>query len=74
MKRVMSIKEAAEYLNVSPSTIRRFCKDGTLVPEEYGAGKKKIIRIRTSDLIALTERNHASVPSKNKPLVLKEAS
>ena len=74
MKRVMSIKEAAEYLNVSPSTIRRFCKDGTLVPEEYGTGKKKIIRIRTSDLIALTEKNRASVPNRNKPLVLKEAS
>lgn len=74
MKRVMSIKEASEYLNVSPSTIRRFCKDGTLNPEIYGAGKKKIIRIRSSDLIALTETNHASGSTKGKPLVLKEAS
>lgn len=46
MEKLLKVKEVAERLNVSESTIKRWCNDGTLKASKFGRG----YRIEESDL------------------------
>ena len=46
----MTIKEAAEYWNLHPNTIRNLILKGELQAERLGS---RIIRIKSEDLVAL---------------------
>ena len=45
---LFSVKEAAEFLGVSESTIRRYISDGRLLA--YRLGNGRLIRIKRQDL------------------------
>ena len=45
---LFSVKEAAEFLGVSESTIRRYISDGRLLA--YRLGNERLIRIKRQDL------------------------
>ena len=49
MRKVLfSVQEAAEFLGVSESTIRRYISDGRLLA--YRLGEQRLIRIKRQDL------------------------
>ena len=52
----LTIKQAAERINVSQSTIRRFIDRGELRPFRYGP---RLIRIDANDLLAMREEVNA---------------
>lgn len=41
MSNLLNIKEASEYLNVHPDTLRRWDKEGKLIPVKTDGGRKK---------------------------------
>ena len=47
-KELFSVQEAAEFLGVSESTIRRYISDGRLLA--YRLGDERLIRIKRPDL------------------------
>jgi len=47
-KELFSVQEAAEFLGVSESTIRRYISDGRLLA--YRLGDERLIRIKRHDL------------------------
>ena len=47
-KELFSVQEAAEFLGVSESTIRRYVSDGRLLA--YRLGDERLIRIKRQDL------------------------
>jgi len=68
-KEFFSVKEAAEFLGLSVSTIRRYIYDHRL--RAYKVAGERLIRIRREDLEALLEPmlgagNHHSTPERTK--------
>jgi len=58
-KELFSVQEAAEFLGVSESTIRRYISDGRLLA--YRLGDERLIRIKRQDLDKLLSPiNHGS--------------
>jgi putative resolvase len=41
MKRTLTMKEASEILNVSQSTLRRWEREGRLIPDERTRGNQR---------------------------------
>ena len=62
MERLLNIKEAAAFLNVSEMTLRRWTNDGSL--SCYRVGKRRARRFRPKDLVAFLENRQATAPSK----------
>ncbi len=58
MERLLNIKEAAEYLNVSEMTIRRWTNSGRL--NCYRVGGRRERRFRIQDLTDFLEADHAT--------------
>jgi excisionase family DNA binding protein len=64
-KELFSVQEAAEFLGVSASTVRRYISDGRLLA--YRLGNERLIRIKQQDLYELlspinnsnSEKKHA---------------
>ena len=52
---LMTIKEVAEYLRVTPATIYRLMKSGEIASIKFSA--KKFTRIKSSDVSAFVERH-----------------
>ena len=48
LKELFSVREAAEFLGVSDSTIRRYISNGRL--QAYRLGDERLIRIKRQDL------------------------
>lgn len=61
MERLLNIKEAAEYLNVSEMTVRRWTNKGLL--NCYRVGNRRARRFRIQDLMACLEVNPANPAS-----------
>ncbi len=61
MEHLLNVKEAAEYLNVSEMTIRRWTNDGSLPC--YRVGGRRARRFKVSDLTAFLESPPANRPS-----------
>lgn len=61
MEHLLNVKEAAEYLNVSEMTIRRWTNDGSLPC--YRVGGRRARRFKISDLTVFLESPPASRPS-----------
>jgi len=56
-KELFSVQEAAEFLGISESTIRRYVSDGRLLA--YRLGDERLIRIKRQDLDKLLSPIHA---------------
>ena len=50
-RELLSVKEAAQFLGVSESTVRRYISDGRLLA--YRLGNERLIRIKRQDLYEL---------------------
>ncbi len=61
MEHLLNVKEAAEYLNVSEMTIRRWTNSGSLAC--YRVGGRRARRFKISDLTAFLESKPAKRPS-----------
>ena len=63
---LLTVDEAAAYLNVTPSTVRRFRRDGVLPVVKLGGQVKSRIRFRRCDVEALIESGYS--PATTGPL------
>ena len=61
MERLLNIKQAAEFLNVSEITVRRWTNEGLL--NCYRVGKRRARRFRYQDLMACLEGRSAAAAS-----------
>ncbi|HID85803.1 MAG TPA: DNA-binding protein [Anaerolineae bacterium] len=52
-KELLSVREAADFLGLSVSTIRRYIRDGRL--PAYRVAGERLLRIKRSDLEALLD-------------------
>jgi|HubBroStandDraft_1064217.scaffolds.fasta_scaffold663679_2 excisionase family DNA binding protein len=62
---MLTIKRAAEILNVSPGLIYALCAHGRIQHERYGLGRGTI-RIREEAIVEFQARSHA-IPDKSSP-------
>ena len=63
---LLTVDEAATYLNVTPATVRRFRRDGLLPVIKLGGHTKSRIRFRRADIDALIESGYT--PATTGPL------
>ncbi|MGW0137566.1 helix-turn-helix domain-containing protein [Streptomyces calvus] len=56
----MSVREVAEYLNVSASWVYRNASRSGLVPYRFGGGENAKIRFRASEVDAWVKQQRAS--------------
>jgi excisionase family DNA binding protein len=70
LEKLLTIKETAEYLNVSEMTVRRWTNAGTIPC--YRIGGRRSRRFRFQDLEGYLERNPALVESPDVPLGVNE--
>lgn len=63
---LLTVDETAAYLNVTPSTVRRFRRDGVLPVVKLGGHAKSRIRFRRTDVEALIESGY--MPATTGPL------
>jgi excisionase family DNA binding protein len=57
---LLTVDEAATYLNVTPATVRRFRRDGVLPVIKLGGQSKSRIRFRRADVDALIESGYTA--------------
>lgn len=55
--KLLTIREAAEFLSFSPHMVREYCKKGTLKAHKVGEGKNTRWRIWEYDLIEFVNHN-----------------
>lgn len=56
---LLTVDEAAAYLNVTASTVRRFRRDGLIPVVKLGGQAKSRIRFRRADIDALIESGYS---------------
>ncbi len=56
----MSVREVAEYLNVSTSWVYRNASQAGLIPYRFGVGANAKLRFKASEVYAWVKRQRAS--------------
>jgi excisionase family DNA binding protein len=66
MANLLTVDETADYLNLTPQTVRRLHRDGVLPSVKIGGKAKSRIRFKQGDLDALIESGYR--PASTGPL------
>ncbi len=63
MANLLTVDETADYLNLTPQTVRRLHRDGVLPSVKLGGKSKSRIRFKQSDLDAVIESGYRPATS-----------